>query len=102
MTANDAVIFSVDANSTKRYPQAAPSFEYYAGKMVLSFQDPQDMMRDLKTLKGLSTEPFDTIVFTPQFETIEAMLPYSRGREVKVLGGGYYALLIEAGPAAGQ
>jgi hypothetical protein len=102
MTANDAVIFSVDALSNKRYPQAAPTFEYYAGKMVLSFQDPEDMMRDLKTLKGLSTEPFDVIIFTPQFETIELMLPYSRGRDVKVLGGGYYALLIEAGPVAGQ
>jgi len=102
MTANDAVIFSVDANSNKRYPQAAPTFEYYAGKMVLSFQNPEDMMRDLKTLKALSPEPFDIIVFTPQFETIEAMLPYSSGREVKVLGGGYYALLIEADSIIGQ
>ena len=53
------------------------------------------MMRDLKTLRELSTEPFDVIIFTPQFEIIEEMLPYSRGREVKVLERGYFALLIE-------
>ena len=101
MTDNDAVIFSVDKNSEKRYPQAPPTFEYYAGDMVLSFQDPADMIRDLKTLRELSTEPFDVIIFTPQFEVIEEMLPYSRGREVKVLEGGYFALLIE-GSFAGR
>jgi hypothetical protein len=96
MTARDAVIVSVDSANDKRYPQAAPTFEYYAGDMVLSFKDPEDMVRDLRRLKGLSAEPFDVIVFTPQFETIESMLPYSRGREVRLLGGGTYALLIEA------
>ena len=96
MTANDAVIFSVDTNSKKRYPQAAPTFEYYAGNMVLSFQSPEDMMRDLSYLKQVSGEPFDAIVFTPQAEVIEAMLPFSRGKELKSLGGGYNALLLEA------
>lgn len=99
MTENDAVIFSVNTDSQKRYPQAAPTFEYYAGNMVLSFNDPQDMLRDLKTLKELSAEPFDVIIFTPQFELIEEMLPYSKSREVKVLGG-YYALLIEGSIAS--
>ena len=96
MTDNDAVIFSVDTESKKRFPQAAPTFEYYAGNMVLSFQSPEDMLRDMKLLKAASVAPFDAIIFTPQFEIIEAWLPYSRGKEVKLLGGGYYALLIEA------
>jgi hypothetical protein len=99
MTDNDAVIFSVDTTSKKRYPQAAPTFEYYAGNMVLSFQSPEDMMRDMKSLKAASRAPFEAILFTPQFEIIEAMLPFSRGREVKMLGG-WYALLIEADAAA--
>jgi len=100
MTENDAVIASVDTNSRKRYAQAAPTFEYYAGKMVLSFQDPEDMKRDVGRIRELSAEPFDLVVFTPQFEVIEMMLPYSRGREVKLLDGGRYALLIEGGATA--
>jgi len=97
MTPNDAVIFSIDKNSDKRYPQAAPTFEYYAGHMVLSFKDEDDMMRDMTRLKELSKEPFDVIIFTPHFEIIEEMLPYSRSREVKMLGGGYYGLLMDSG-----
>lgn len=100
LTDNDAVIFSVDSESAKRYPQAAPTFEYYAGDMVLSFKDKGDMARDLARLKELSKEPFDVIIFTPQFELIEEMLPLSRGKEVRLLGSGFYALLIEAGPTA--
>lgn len=100
MSANDAVIFSVDTATEKRFPQAAPTFEYYAGKMVLSFKDPEDMMRDLSYLKQVSKEPFDAIIFTPQFELIEEMLPFSRNREMKAFDGGWYALLLEGPPAS--
>jgi len=102
MSSNDAVIFSVDTATEKRYPQAAPTFEYYAEKMVLSFKNPGDMMRDLSYLKRVSKEPFDAIIFTPQFELIEEMLPFSRNKEMKAFDGGWYALLIEGSPASGR
>lgn len=96
MTENDAVIMSLDMNRKERYGQPAPIFEYYAGNMVLMFNDPRDMIRDAARLLELSKEPFDIIVITPQPEVIETLLNYSRSKDMKMLGGNY-SLLIERG-----
>ncbi|MBI5454373.1 MAG: hypothetical protein HY956_07095, partial [Deltaproteobacteria bacterium] len=90
---NDGFIFYIDMNSDKDFPQPPPSFEYYTGKPVLFFKDPEDALRDLIALKKRSEFPFDAVISSPQPEAVEPFIPYSKGG-FKVVDGTYYTLLI--------
>lgn len=90
---NDGFIFYIDTNSDKDFPQPPPSFEYYTGKPVLFFKNPEDALRDLIALKKKSEFPFDAIVSSPQSEAVEQFIPFSKGG-FKVVDGTYYTVLI--------
>lgn len=90
---NDGFIFYIDMNSDKEFPQPPPSFEYYTGKPVLFFKDPEDALRDLVALRKRSEFPFDAVISSPQPESIEPFVPYS-AEGFKVVDGTYYTVLI--------
>lgn len=58
----DAVAFRLDTEDHRRYPQAEAVFEYYSGLPVLSFNNPEDLKRDLTWLKSRSEFPFKAVV----------------------------------------
>ncbi|MBI5644006.1 MAG: hypothetical protein HY954_11105 [Deltaproteobacteria bacterium] len=95
MTDNDGVIFYIDVNTDKDYPQPPPTFEYYAGKPVLFFKNPEDAWKDFTRLKKVSSFPFDAVFSSPQPEAIEGFLPLSGGA-FKVIDSTYYTVLIKS------
>lgn len=58
----DTVIFNLDTEFEYRYPQVDPFFEYYVGYPVLSFNNPSDLVDDLKKLNERSEFKFKSII----------------------------------------
>lgn len=96
LTENDGVIFYIDANAGKRYPQPPPSFEFYAGKTVLFFQNAEDALRDFAWLRKRSEHPFTAVICSPQKEAAELFLPFA-AQPPRVISGHYYAVIVEPG-----
>lgn len=89
----DGVVFYIDSQANKRYPQPPPTFEYYANKPVFYFRDTQDALRDFVWLRKRSEFPFTAIVCSPQKEAAGLFLPFAT-QPARVLNGYYYSVVI--------
>ncbi len=73
LTANDAVVFYIDANlDDYSLSRANPVVgEYYVGHPILTFNDPNLFIKDYAWLRGRSEYPFDAIIMSPQRKVME-------------------------------
>ncbi len=98
LTENDAVVFYIDANiDDYSLSRANPVVgEYYVGRPILTFNDPERFIKDYAWLRGRSEYPFDAIIMSPQRKVMEWVSGSARGvvkRRSKK--GSSYILILE-------
>lgn len=84
----DAIVFIMSSSSEYRYPQPEQVFEYYAGSLMLSFRNPEDLVNDLEWLKKRSETDFLPIIVLENMEQVKNFTNISDKKTIFIIQNG--------------